>query len=91
MSEAEQLDQSGGAPEAEVEEEAIFVKKEITVDMDQLANGEAPQPASVETADAEEEKSAQPAADEDRTEDQASFIVCRLKRGRCQPTRRSID
>ncbi|PIO76160.1 MFS transporter, SP family [Teladorsagia circumcincta] len=72
MSEAEQLDQSGGAPDAEIEEEAIFIKKEITVDMDQLANGEAPQPASVETADAEEEKSAQP-ADEDRTEDQASF------------------
>ncbi|XGW33532.1 hypothetical protein V3C99_017720 [Haemonchus contortus] len=74
MSEAEQLDQSGGAPDAEVEEEAIFIKKEITVDMDQLQDGEVPQQASVETADVEEEKSAQP-VDEDRTEDQVPDIT----------------
>ncbi|VDO71237.1 unnamed protein product [Heligmosomoides polygyrus] len=71
MSEAEQLEQSAGAQDAEIEEEAVFIKKELTVDMEHLTSG-APQ-ASVETADAEEERSAQP-ADEDRTEDQASLV-----------------
>ncbi|VDK48654.1 unnamed protein product [Cylicostephanus goldi] len=74
MSDAEQpVENNEVAPGADVEEEAIFIKKEITVEMDHLANGSLPQnvPANAETADAEEEKSAQP-ADEDRTEDQAS-------------------
>lgn len=42
MSEAEQLEQSAGAQDAEIEEEAVFIKKELTVDMEHLTSG-APQ------------------------------------------------
>ncbi|CAJ0610573.1 unnamed protein product [Cylicocyclus nassatus] len=74
MSEAEQpVENNEVAPDADVEEESIFIKKEITVEMDH-ANGSLPQNANAETADAEEEKSAQP-ADEDRTEDQVPDIT----------------
>lgn len=44
MSEAEQpVENNEAAPDADIEEEAIFIKKEITVEMDHLANGVSPQ------------------------------------------------